>query len=152
MMNTALFVNLIDRYNAVAYTHQYIWGFICNGIVYMALTDSTYMAHVCKLDKASRGAGYALRFCPNVQQKMALMPKAELICSKKFYEETVAACKYNKGEVFEKMVTEHFGQVWEKDNVPFTKGGDITVDGMAYQIKFEKATFCNEKSIASLEK
>ena len=152
MMNTALFVNLIDRYNAVAYTHQYIWGFICNGNVYMAITDSTYMAHVCKLDKASRGAGYALRFCPNVQQKMALMPKAELICSKKFFEETVAACKYNKGEVFEKMVTEHFGQVWEKDNVPFTKGGDITVDGMAYQIKFEKATFCNEKSIASLEK
>ena len=152
MMNTALFMNLIDRYNAVAHTHQYIWRFICNGNVYMAVTDSTYMAHVCKLDKASRGAGYALRFCPNVQQKMTLMPKAELICSKKFFEETVSACKYNKGEVFEKMVTEHFGQVWEKDNVPFTKGGDITVNGVAYQIKFEKATFCNEKSIASLEK
>ena len=152
MMNTALFMNLIDRNNAVAYTHQYIWRFICNGNVYMAVTDSTYMAHVCKLDKASRGAGYALRFCPNVQQKMTLMPKAELICSKKFFEETVSACKYNKGEVFEKMVTEHFGQVWEKDNVPFTKGGDITVNGVAYQIKFEKATFCNEKSIASLEK
>lgn len=26
MMNTALFMNLIDRYNHIAYTHEYIWG------------------------------------------------------------------------------------------------------------------------------
>jgi len=152
MTNTALFMNLIDRYNAVAFTHEYIWGFEYKGNIYMAITDSTAMPFVCTLDKASRGAGYALRFCPNAQQKLALMPNAELLCSKKFFEETVAASKYNKGEIFEKMVTEHFGQVWEKDNVPFTEDGDITVDGIAYQIKFQKATFCNEKSIANLEK
>lgn len=150
--NTALFMNLIDRYNAVAFTHEYIWGFEYKGNIYMAITDNTAMPFVCTLDKASRGAGYALRFCPNAQQKLALMPNAELLCSKKFFEETVSACKYNKGEVFEKMVTEHFGQVWEKDNVPFTEDGDITVEGIAYQIKFQKATFCNEKSIANLEK
>ena len=150
--NTALFMNLIDRYNAVAFTHEYIWGFEYKGNIYMAIADRSYIAHVCKLDKASHGAGYALRFCPNVQQKLALMPKAEVLCSKKFFEETYASSKYNKGEIFEKMVTEHFGQVWEKDNVPFTEDGDITVDGVAYQIKFQKATFCNEKSIANLEK
>lgn len=150
--NTTLFMNLIDRYNAVAFTHEYIWGFEYKGNIYMALTDSTAMPFVCTLDKASRGAGYALRFCPNAQQKLALMPNAELLCSKKFFEETVAASKYNKGEIFEKMVTEHFGQVWEKDNVPFTEDGDITVEGIAYQIKFQKATFCNEKSIANLER
>jgi hypothetical protein len=152
LTNTALFMNLIDRYNAVAFTHEYIWGFEYKGNIYMALTDSSAMPFVCTLDKASRGAGYALRFCPNAQQKLALMPNAELLCSKKFFEETVAASKYNKGEIFEKMVTEHFGQVWEKDNVPFTEDGDITVEGIAYQIKFQKATFCNEKSIANLEK
>ncbi len=150
--NTALFMNLIDRYNAVAFTHEYIWGFEYKGNIYMAITDSAAMPFVCTLDKASRGAGYALRFCPNAQQKLALMPNAELLCSKKFFEETVAASKYNKGEIFEKMVTEHFGQVWEKDNVPFTEDGDITVEGIAYQIKFQKATFCNEKSIANLER
>lgn len=150
--NTALFMNLIDRYNAVAFTHEYIWGFEYKGNIYMAITDSTAMPFVCTLDKASRGAGYALRFCPNAQQKLALMPNAELLCSKKFFEETVAASKYNKGEIFEKMVTEYFGQVWEKDNVPFTEDGDITVEGIAYQIKFQKATFCNEKSIANLER
>ena len=40
--------------------------------------------------------------------------------------------------------------LWEKDNVPFTKDGDLTVDGVAYQIKYQKATFCNEKSLANL--
>lgn len=150
MMNTSLFKTMIDRYNAIAYTHQYIWGFEYKGNVYMATTDETVMPYICKLDMASRGAGYALRFCPNAQQKLALMPNAELLCSKKYFEDVYAACKYNRGEVFEKLVTEHFGQVWTKDNVPFTEDGDLTVDGIAYQLKYQKATFCNEKSLASL--
>ena len=150
MTNTVLFMNLIDRYNEISYTHEYIWGFEFKGNIYMTMTDASVMPYVCKLDKASRGAGYALRFCPSVQQKMLLMPTAELICSKKFFEETVAASKYNKGEIFEKMVTEFFGQVWKKDNVPFTKDGDITIEGTAYQIKFQKATFTNEKTLARM--
>ena len=152
MTNTALFMNLIDRYNAVAYTHEYIWGFEYKGNIYMSMTDSSAMAHVCKLDKASRGCGMALRFCPTTDQKLALMTDAQVLCSKKYFEEVYADSKYNRGEIFEKMVTEYFGQEWEKDNVPFTEDGDITVDGIAYQIKFQKATFCNEKSIANLER
>lgn len=152
MTNTALFMNLIDRYNAVAYTHEYIWGFEYKGNIYMSMTDSSAMAYVCKLDKASRGCGMALRFCPTTDQKLALMAGAQVLCSKKYFEEVYADSKYNRGEIFEKMVTEYFGQEWEKDNVPFTEDGDITVDGIAYQIKFQKATFCNEKSIANLEK
>lgn len=150
--NTALHMSLINRYEAVSFAHDYIWGFEYKGNVYMAITDASVLPFVTCLDKASRGAGYALRFCPNAQQKLALMPNTELLCSKTYFEETVASCKYNKGEVFEKMVTERFGQVWEKDNVPFTEDGDITVKGIAYQIKFQKATFCNEKSLANLEK
>ena len=152
MTNTTLFMNLINRYNAVAYTHEYIWGFEFKGNIYMAITDSSVMAHICKLDKASRGCGIALRFCPTTDQKLALMADAQVLCSKKYFEEVYATSKYNRGEIFEKMVTEHFGQKWEKDNVPFTEDGDITVDGIAYQIKFQKATFCNEKNIANLER
>lgn len=150
--NTALHISLINRYNAVAFTHEYIWGFIYKKNVYMAITSSDVMPFVTCLDKASRGAGYALRFCPNADQKIALMPNAELLCSETYFNEQVASTKYNKGEIFEKMVTEFFGQEWEKDNVPFTEDGDITVNGIAYQIKFQKATFCNEKSIANLER
>lgn len=152
MTNTALFMNLIDRYNALAYTHEYIWGFKFQKNVYMAMTGSEVMAHVCTLDKASRGAGYALRFCPTKDQKVALMPNARLLCSVEYFDDMVAGSKYNNGDIFEKLVTEYFGQEWEKDNVPFTVDGDITVDDVAYQIKFQKATFCNEQSLANLEK
>lgn len=152
MTNTALFVTMINRYNEVAFTHNYIWGFTYKHNVYMAITTSEVMPLVCKLDKASRGAGYALRFCPTTDQKLVLMPSATLLCSEKFFNEQVAESKYNNGEIFEKMVTEYFGQVWVKDNVPFTEAGDIETDGVAYQIKYQKATFCNEKSLANLRK
>ena len=118
----------------------------------MATTTAETMPYVCKIDKASRGEGYALRFCPNVQQKLVLLPSAQPLCSAAYFNELVENCKYNRGEVFEKLVTEYYGQVWEKDNVPFTEAGDIEVNGVAYQIKFQKATFCNEKSLANLSK
>ena len=147
MMNTALFMNLIDRYNHIAYTHEYIWGFEYKGNIYMAITDSSVMAHICKLDKASRGCGYALRFCPTTDQKLALLPNATLLCSKKYFEEAYAASKYNRGEIFEKMVTEYFGQEWHKDTVPFWEAGDITLDGKEVQIKLDSATLMNTKHL-----
>ena len=72
------------------------------------------------------------------------MTSAKVLCSAKFFNEQVANSKYNKGEIFERLVTEWYGQEWEKDNVPFTDDGDLTVDGIAYQIKYEQATFITE--------
>jgi hypothetical protein len=150
MTNTALFMNLINQYNAVAFTHKYIWGFEYKSNIYMAMTDKSVLPFVTCLDKASRGAGYALRFRPSVQQKLVLMPNAKILCSKKFFEQQVKENKYNRGEIFEKIITEHFNQIWEKNNTPFTKSGDININGIAYQIKFEKATFTNEKILARM--
>lgn len=148
---TAIFKSMIDRYNAAAYTHHYIWGFEYKKVIYMAITEADYMPFICTLDKASRGAGYALRFCPKNDQKVLLLATgATAICSTEFFNSEVENSKYNKGEIFEKLVTEYFGQVWKKDNVPFTDAGDIEIDGIAFQIKFQKATFCNEKSLANL--
>ena len=84
---TTLFKMMIDRYNAVAYTHHYIWGFQFHGVIYMAHTDADMMPYICKLDKASRGAGYALRFCPKTEQKIALLPYATALCSAEYFEE-----------------------------------------------------------------
>lgn len=151
MTNTALFEAMIDRYNELSYTHTYMLGFEYRSNIYMAIVDREILPYVLKLDKASRGAGYALRFKPNMAQKTLLMSKGvQLICSKKFFEDSVANSKYNRGEIFEKMVTELYGQVWEKDNIPFTEDGDLTVNGIAYQIKFQKATFTNEKQLARM--
>ena len=150
--NTALLLNLIDRYDDLAYTHLYIFGFTLDGNVYMAYANSSMLPAVLCVDKASRGQGMALRFCPNKDIKLALMTEAELVCSKQYFEDMLENSKYNKGELFEKLVTERFGQVWHKDNVPFTEDGDVTVEGTAYQVKFERATFTNEKILAKLER
>ena len=153
MQNEVVKKMLQDNYNSISFTDIYILGWILNHVVYMAICNRETVDRVTCLDRASRGAGYALRFKPNKSQKMLLMTcGAEAICSEKYFNEMVAESRYNRGEIFEKLVTEKFGQVWEKDNVPFTIDGDITVDGTAYQIKFEKATFTNEKSLASLMK
>ena len=152
MMNTALFQNMITRYNELSYTHDYIFGFAFKGNIYMITTTSEILPYILKLDRASRGQGYSIRFSPNTDQKIFLLTqKAELICSKEYFDLQVSESKYNKGEIFEKIVTEKFGQTWEKDNVPFTKGGDVELEnGIAYQVKFEKATFTNEKTLARM--
>lgn len=152
-MNTMLFETLIRRYNEKSYTHNYIYGFCFQNVVYMVKATAEIMPYILKLDKASRGQGYSLRFCPTKEQKILLLTKgAVAICSNDFFKETVKNSKYNNGEIFEKMVTEYFGQEWEKDNIPFTKAGDIEIDNIPYQIKFERATFTNEKTLLKISK
>ena len=48
------------------------------------------------------------------------------------------------------MVTEKFGQVWTKNSIPFTECGDININGIEYQIKYQGATFTNEKILNKL--
>lgn len=152
MKNTALYLNMISRYNALAFTHSYIFGFRYAGNIYMAYADAEMLPSILKLDNAGRNQGHSIRFCPNKGIKLALMPTATLLCSTKYFDTMVSNSKYNKGEIFEKLVTEHFGQQWHKDNVPFTEDGDITVANIAYQIKFERATFTTEKTLMKLER
>jgi len=151
MKNMTLLNDMIDRYNALAYTHEYIFGFAYKGVVYMAHVDNCLLPQLLKLDKASRGAGMALRFCPTNDVKVYMLQYAEPLCSTALFNDMVSESKYNKGEIFEKLVTEAYGQEWKKDNVPFTEDGDLTVHGIAYQLKYEKATFTNEKSLMKME-
>ena len=147
-MNATLKNLMIEFYNTHAFTHNYIFGFRMAGNIWYVTVTAELLPELLKLDKASRGAGYALRFKPNKAQKILLMSYgAKVLCSELFFDELAENSKYNKGEIFEKLVTEMNGQIWEKDNVPFTDDGDLTWNGVAYQIKFEKASFINEKQM-----
>lgn len=151
MTNTTLFNHMIKEYNAYSFTHNYIFGFEYKGNIYMVEATSEILPYILTLDKASRGAGYSLRFKPTIEQRLYLISLgAEVLCSNAYFKEVVASNKYNLGENFEKLVTEYFGQVWEKDRVPFWEDGDITVDGVPYQVKFNKASFTSEKQLLKL--
>lgn len=152
MTNTAMFHQLIEGYNKIAFTHKYMLGFADRKNVYCAVCSAEILPYVCTLDSATRGAGLSLRYKPtNAQKDLLRNQDCFLVCSMEMFESECKANKtYNRGEVFEKIITERFGLVWKKDHVPFTEAGDIEVDGIAYQIKYEKATFVNEKTLARL--
>ena len=141
---------LIDNYNKLSYTHNYILGFSYKKVVYFGFFTSEILPYVLTVDFASRGCGKCLKFKPTTAQKLLMLTDCQVLCSEQYFEQATAESKYNRGEMFEKMVTEYFGQEWKKDNVPFTVDGDLTVDGIAYQIKFNKASFINEKTLARL--
>lgn len=152
MENANIMKNLLDFYTGKAFTANYIFGFRMTGMVYAVSVKNAdeVLPFVMKLDKASRGQGYSLRFKPDKAQKALLLSlgNTTAVCSEQMFDTMVSDSKYNNGEIFEKIVTEQmFGQTWEKDNVPYTDGGDVVANGVAWQVKFEKATFTNEKSM-----
>jgi hypothetical protein len=142
--------HLIDNYNRLSYTHNYIFGFEYKGAIYYGAFTSEILPFILCVDSASRGCGKCLRYKPNNKQKVEMLPNCKVLCSAEYFNACVKESKYNNGEIFEKMITEICGQNWEKDNVPFTQAGDIEYNGIAYQIKFQKATFINEKQLARL--
>lgn len=153
MTNTTLFAEMIRKYNTLSATHDYIFGFEYKGNVYMVEATSEALPYILTLDKASRGAGYSLRFKPTVEQRLYLLTKgATVLCSSEYFKTVVSGSIYNNGEIFEKMVTEYFGQEWEKDHVPFWEDGDLRVGRKVYQIKFNKASFTTEKQLAKMWK
>lgn len=152
MKNTTIYASMIDKYNMLAYTHNYIFGFEYKGVIYSVETNADILPMILTLDRASRGQGMCLRFKPTTSQKIFLLSQgAKALCSIKLFNDEVANSKYNRGEIFEKMVTESFGQTWEKDNVPFYAGADLYTEKKSFQLKFEKASFTTEKTLMNIE-
>lgn len=153
MKNEVMRHKMIKFYNENSFTHNYMFGYVFKKTVYLTVATSDILNEVTMLDKAGHNEGVAVKFKPTTEQKLLLMSlNAEPICSKQYLEDCFKDSKYNRGEIFEKIITEKFGQEWKKDCVPYYKDGDITVDGIAYQIKFQNATFLTEKGMAKQSK
>ena len=138
---------MIRNYRKYSVADSYIIGFVYGGNVYF--TEVKEIApRFLNVEEASRNQGMNLRLRIKAQYRAQLSKKAICLGSKDILTES----KYNKGEIFEKYITEFFGQVWEKDTIPFYMDGDITVDGRKVQIKLDSATLCNTKQIAKLKR
>ena len=76
------------------------------------------------------------------------------LCTKSEFEELAKKVggngRSNRGLALEKLITEYFGQEWHADSKKFTESGDITINGIEYQIKTHKATFTNETKLREL--
>ena len=138
---------MINNYRKYSMADSYIIGFVYGGMVYF--TEVKEIApRFLNVEVASRNQGFNLRLRLKAQYRNQLVKKAICLGS----ADILVADKYNKGEIFEKYITEFFGQVWEKDTVPFYEDGDITVDGRKIQIKLDSATLTNTKQLAKLKR
>lgn len=138
-------IEMLKEYNAHAKAASYILGYVHNHKVYMLMADHID-PEMLTVEKASRNQGENLRLRIRKAHKEALL--LESVC---LGEDTILVTeKYNKGEIFEKIVTEYFGQIWVKDTVPFYMAGDINLNGIEVQIKFDAATLVNTKLLAKL--
>jgi hypothetical protein len=74
------------------------------------------------------------------------------ICSVDYMEQRKVETHRNRGQLFEDMVATAFDmkQVDSK-NAKFTKCGDVIAkDGTHYQVKYNKATFSDERTLHNL--
>ena len=145
-MMTAKTVYMLNRYTENAYTDKYIIGVNRKGVIYATFHNSVVLPLIVMSGKTEKGLE-TIRYRPNNKTRDMLLRTATKvlpICTEKELEALNKAVKYNRGEIFEKLVFEKFGQVWHKDSTPYTEAGDIEIDSTPYQIKYEQATICKE--------
>lgn len=138
-------INLYNKYNKA---DKMIYGFIYNHKVYY----TNHSNGLCLSRQSSnKGGNIALRYRPTKSDKMQALNNATFLISEQDFIKLVNNSKYNKGEIFEKLITELYNQKWYKDSVPFYQGSDLTVNNISYQIKFQGATYCTDKKLLELE-
>lgn len=144
----------IDRmrrdYERFTAAEGYAIGFHIGDDVYCAMLDTIPRRFTRVQKECERvGGGYGLYI--NVSTKKA---KNELI-KKAVKVGTMADLEgqYNRGVMFEKLIYELNGQTFRgKDNVRFTDGGDIVINGKEIQVKYEHARICYDKTLTKLKK
>ena len=141
---------MISRYTALAAAHKYIVGFVANGNLYYTTYTGMIADELLKLDRASSKKGGMLKIRVRLSAKIKGMliaaDKAVLVGGAELLDTND---KYNKGERFERIITELLtGESWKKDSVPFWKAGDIQLNGEEIQIKLDQAELTNERTLA----
>ena len=144
---------MVTIYNRHSASHKYIIGFVRGGKVYYATMSFEKLAEMLKACKASskRGGFNKVRVYVSAKAQKAMIENGEAIEVATMQD--LVSKKYNKGEMFEKVITETLtNDIWEKDSLPFYEGGDITVNGENIQIKLNGAELTNEKCLENMLK
>ena len=141
---------MMNAYSARSAAHTYALGFTANGNLYASKLTFVELSRYFKLDRASskRGGFAKIRIKLTSKDRAELSLTAELIGAESLL---TADAKYNKGENFERELTERWtAETWVKDSVPFWVKGDITVNGEEIQVKLDGAELTNERTLARI--
>lgn len=139
--------NAIRYYRKFSGAQGYIIGFTYKKKSYMAIVDEI-MPRFIRVEKeaSKKGGKEKLQLRLTNQHMEQLIRKGAIEID---YEVT----KGNNGRNFEMWVQRYFGQVardWDNDG--FWVGGDVNVDGIEYQIKFNGAQIVTFDTLHNLQK
>lgn len=143
--------NFINEYEKRTAAQGYIIGFIYKHDLYMVEREEL-PADILKVERAaqSKGGHLKLRVRMNNEMKEAFIASGAVRIGIDADVDKTPEHPYNKGENFERIITEMNGLRWEKDSVPFWVQGDIRVNGKEIQIKLDGAEITNEKTMQKL--
>lgn len=139
---------MIRFYRTHSAADSYIVGFVYNRGLYFITMDEI-KPRFLSIEQASRNQGEQLRLRLKKAHRESLMKKSPIYLGS---ADCLNSDNYNKGEIFEKLVTEYYGQTWTKDTVPFYVAGDININGQEVQIKLDSATLMNTAHMKKLQK
>ena len=140
---------MTETYETFSAATLYNIGFIFHHILY-GINLRHIPTECLKLGRASskRGGTQRIRVRLSKAAKLALIAMgAEAIGPETLLD---GDDHYNKGERYERIVTERAGQTWVKDSVPFNIAGDLFHNGEQIQIKLDGATLVEEKTLIKL--
>lgn len=151
---------MVRRYNKGAYTHNYIFGFVRNKLVYAVQVDnaSDLISDLTYVEKRSNN-GWVLRYRPTKAQQEIILANAqrvEILGSTEWLEAEKLNFKNNRGDAFEYHACKRWnGEQPVNRAEKFTSCGDFwTEDRKHFQCKFGASTgaasFTDEKTLANL--
>lgn len=140
--------NMIREYHKLSAADYYIIGFELDGYIYAVKQKRLYGKYL-KTDREStkNGGANILRLTLTKKQKKALVKKLLPVATAADMENIK-----NRGEWFEKLIYTIYKQDYKKDTTRFDKQGDIKIEGQEVQLKFERATVANERTIKKIKR
>ena len=149
-------LDTLADYNSTDVSDLVAFGFVAkvNGLDMVYIGTMTDFNNMITVQTNSDGFS-AIRFCPTSKQKKELINKglvkplmtlAEFTAYQHmsyYVNKKGISVMCNKGETFERLLTETYtNETWTKDNICYKSAGDIEIDGININIKFEKGWLC----------
>lgn len=141
----------LKHYNNFSAAHNYILFFLYKKNLYITTVEKLMPRWVVENYETYSHTQKYMIYLNNKHKEQLIRKGAKcLMTEEKFMEINVK----NRGRKCEKLLHELTNQEGEYrfDTVPFNEDGDITINGIKYQVKFQNASLANVSYIEKLKK
>lgn len=152
--------NFFKYYNKLSGSHKYLIFFEYDENIYCAITDKIAPRWCIESRESYRhnkngtvaGGEQKWQMQMRKKHKEELVKKgAEVAMTSEEFAE-LGKVKANKGRRCEYWLHEKYNLGEHTDDtVRFDKGGDVCIDGIEYQVKFQNASLCNVRTLRNAQ-